>query len=120
MEHLIHRIAPYHTFDKTRLELIHPITEAELLHWIRHTKERALGFTTITRNMILNLPRSCLLTLTDILNSALSTGYFIDTFKQAKMIFIHKEDKDNTQVINHRPISLLEVIGKLYKKKHQR
>lgn len=65
----------------------------------------------------MNLPRACVQALVHIFNVALSAGYFIDHFKLAKLIFIPKESQDNTITMNHRPISLLEVIGKLFEKK---
>lgn len=112
----IERVVPFHTSDKQRLEEVGCITEGELLHYLRHTKEKTPGFSGITRNMIYNLPRPCILTMLEIFNAALSAGYFIDQYKIAKMIFIPKQDKNSIYIMNNRPISLLDTIGKLYEK----
>lgn len=116
MDRMRERTLPYTTVDKNILQGIGRITEPELLHYLRHTKEKTPGFTAITRNMIYNLPQPCINALLEIFNSALSAGHFMSCHKTAKMIFIPKEGKDPLQVINNRPISLLEVISKLYEK----
>lgn len=114
----IERTIPYNIIDKSRIQQsgMEEITEGELLHNLRSFKERAPGFTGITRNMLLNLPANCIQGILEIFNSTLSAGYFPTEFKRAKMVFIPKEGKDNTQVINNRPISLLEVLGKTLEK----
>lgn len=43
-------------------------------------------------------------------------GYFPDKFKTAIIKFIPKENTDSTNPINYRPISLLEVTGKVLEK----
>ncbi|XP_063850376.1 uncharacterized protein LOC135094309 [Scylla paramamosain] len=48
-----------------------------------------------------------------IFNAALSAGYFPDGFKQAEMRMIPKAGKPLTHPESYRPISLLEVSGKL-------
>lgn len=52
----------------------------------------------------------------EIYNAALSARYFPDELKKSKMIFIPKEGKENKEIINYRPISLLEVTGRLLEK----
>ena len=118
MEVDIWRTTPYHTADMTRLaeHNVTPITVSELDHWLRHTKEKAPGFTGTTKSMLANLPANCKQAAVTIVNAVLSAGYFLDCFKEAKMIFIPKANTDVNQVINHRPISLLECLGKLYEK----
>lgn len=41
-------------------------------------------------------------------------GFFPTQFKHAEIKMIPKHDKDPTQPINYRPISLLEIPGKVY------
>lgn len=43
-------------------------------------------------------------------------GYFPIIFKNAKMIFIPKPGRDTCKVENYRPISLLEITGKIMEK----
>ena len=48
-----------------------------------------------------------------IYNHALSAGYFPDALKIATLIFIPKGNKSQHDVKNYRPISLLEIHGKI-------
>lgn len=105
--------------DKTHIDLIplnEQITERELLHNLRKFKEKTPGLSGITRNILINLPQNGIDTLLEIFNATLSAGYFPDELKKTKMIFIPKDGKDNKEIINYRPISLLEVTGKLLEK----
>lgn len=92
------------------------ITERELLHNLRKFKEKTPGLTGITRNIIMNIPEKGINILLEIFNASLAAGYFPDELKKTKMIFIPKEGKDSKEIINYRPISLLEVTGKLFEK----
>ena len=65
---------------------------------------------------MLNLPDMAITKLKNIYNWALSMGYFPIKFKNAIMILIPKPGKDPKRVENYRPISLLEVPGKIFEK----
>ncbi len=52
--------------------------------------------------------------LTNLYNACYSAGYFPQVFKKATIKFIPKDNKSPIQPINYRPVSLLEVPGKLY------
>ncbi len=54
--------------------------------------------------------------LKNILNACLSAGYFPNCFKEAIIRFIPKKDKSPTNPINYRPISLLEIPGKIFER----
>lgn len=110
------RYTPHHTANFERLTPGLIITEGEAYHHLRKMKEKTPGMTGLTRNMIINLPSNSFQTLLNIYNASLSAGYFPDVFKIAKLIFIPKAEKDPKQIINYRPISLLEVTGKLFEK----
>lgn len=112
----LHRITPYHTADLARLRVTAIIRLREVLHWLRSFKNKAPGLSGITRNMLLNLPSKPHEALLNIYNASLSAGYFPDELKKAKLIFIPKPAKDHAQSINYRPISLLEITGKLLEK----
>ena len=51
-----------------------------------------------------------------IFNNALYTGYFPDTLKHAHMIFIPKGNTSQYNIKNYRPITLLDIQGKLFDK----
>ena len=55
-------------------------------------------------------------TLLNIFNMLLTEGKFPATWSKAKIIFIKKPKKPNTDPAAFRPISLLPTIGKLYEK----
>ncbi len=52
----------------------------------------------------------------NIYNACLSAGYFPTIFKKAIIKFIPKENKNHKNALNYRPISLLEVPGKIFEK----
>lgn len=114
-EHL-DEATPLPIINTSRLTEREKITELELLHNLRKFKEKSPGLSGITRNILMNLPQKGIHTLLNIYNASLSTGYFPDDLKKAKMIFIPKEGKDTKNITNYRPISLLEVTGKLLEK----
>lgn len=62
------------------------------------------------------LPEEAIDTYKNILNHTFSMGYFPQKFKEAKIILIPKPNKKGTDPRDYRPISLLEVPGKIYEK----
>ena len=54
--------------------------------------------------------------LKNIYNASFATGYFPNIFKKAVIKFIPKENKPLKNPINYRPISLLEIPGKILEK----
>ena len=93
-----------------------PITHRELITNLQTFKHKAPGPTGITTPQIKNLPLNMLHYLTHIFNLSLSAGYFPDSLKHATMIFIPKTQTSQHNVINYRPISLLDIQGKLFDK----
>ena len=53
---------------------------------------------------------------TKLINYSLSLGHFPKVFKHVKIKLIPKSNKTPTDPLNYRPISLLEVHGKIYEK----
>ena len=103
--------------DVTRLNAnCPPITMTELKATLRTFKQKAPGPTGITALHLKNLPPNMLDLLLYIFNNALSAGYFPDSLKTAKIIFIPKGNTSQYDVKNYRPISLLDVHGKLFDK----
>ena len=112
-----YRIKPYHLANLNRLNendpLTKPLTYMEMLKIITNFKNKAPGESGITRKILLNLPRSALERLNEIINLLLSMGYFAVGFKNGHMIMTQKPNKDNKEAENYRPITLLEVPGKI-------
>lgn len=114
----IDKILPQNTGDITRFHNTNlpPITIRELTKTLHTFKQKAPGPTGITTLHLKNLPNNMLKFLLYIFNNALSAGYFPDSYKHAIMIFLPKGSSSQHQVQNYRPISLLDVQGKLLDK----
>ena len=111
-------LTPYHQGDLDRLDPIHcpPVTLQELNLVIKKTKHKAPGPNKITAHQLKNLPANSRAFLVDIFNQALSAGYFPDVYKKATMTLIPKSGTPGTDIRDKRPISLLNVDGKLLDK----
>lgn len=75
-----------------------------------------LSETKINKTIIKNLPDSAITKLQWIFNHTLSMGLFPNKFKTVIIKLLPKPQTDNTNPINYRPISLLEVTGKILEK----
>ena len=106
---------PYDTGDLNRLNPTDfpPMTLADLKDYIKRTKQRAPGPTGITSLHLKHLPVNMLNYLLYIFNHSLSAGYFPDKLKIATVVFIPKGNKSPYYVTNYRPISLLDIHGKI-------
>lgn len=113
----IDKIIPYETGNLQRLtDTCPPITLREMTKTLSNFKQKAPGPTGITTLHLKNLPKNMKQYLLYIFNQSLSAGYFPDSFKIANMIFLPKPNSNQSQVQNYRPISLLDVQGKLLDK----
>ena len=83
-------------------------------------KNNAPGHSQISKLIITKLPETALDLLTKIFNLTLSTGYFPQKFKTAKLILLPKPGKTGKNPTDYRPISLLEVPGKILEKMNSR
>ena len=114
------RIKPFPTVNTSRLNTesnsTRVITVEEIKMFIRHTKKKAPGSTKINKIILENCTEKALEQLKNIFNASYSAGYFPDCFKEAIIKFIPKKDKAHTNPINYRPISLLEVPGKIFER----
>ncbi len=80
------------------------------------SKNKAPGFSKINKLILENITDKALPQLKYIFSACYSAGYFPNIFKTAIIKFIPKKGKSPIQPINYRPISLLEVLGKLYER----
>ncbi|MPC70852.1 RNA-directed DNA polymerase from mobile element jockey [Portunus trituberculatus] len=111
-----HRTTPEHMANPTRLtgtSHLDCVISTEELRAIRSSKATAPGSSGIGKTILLHLPRAALRRLGHIYSAAVSAGYFPDGLKGAEMRLIPKAGKNPTQPGNYRPISLLEVHGKM-------
>lgn len=109
------------TVDLSRLEVNNPLTRPITLFDIRtivkkFKNNKAPGLSKINNIIIKEIPSNTATELLHLYNAALSAGVFPGQFKCAILKFIPKGNKDNRKVLNSRPISLLEVMGKIYEK----
>lgn len=111
---------PYNTSDLTRLtggeDINTRITSAEMKYTIKTFKNNTPGETPINKTILSHLPDNAIETIKHIFNHALSMGYFPKKFKTAVIKMIPKDNTKHTDPMNYRPISLLEVTGKLLEK----
>ena len=111
---------PYETIDFGRLlyqcKRSGPITPLDIYNEIRSMKLNTPGEFGTTREHLEHLPKIAIVNLAHILTAFFSSGYFPNSMKSALLIFIHKPGKDRCDPNNYRPISLLEVIGKIYER----
>lgn len=110
----------YETSDLRRLEgrdgLDTLITTRELQTTVKSFRNNTPGETKMNKTILENIPDIALTKLQWIFNHALSLGYFPDRFKTAVIKLIPKPNTDQTNPINYRPISLLEVTDKILEK----
>ena len=92
------------------------ITIQEIKQIIKQLKNNTPGHTKINKIILQNLHDDTIETYTKLLNISLSMGYFPNIFKHAKIKLIPKANKPSTDPSNYRPISLLEVPGKIFEK----
>ena len=120
LQHNIHRITPHNNADPTRLDNENMITQEttplEIKTIIKQMKKTCPGQSGINKTILSRIPPVAVATLAGILNSSLSAGYFPDKFKQATIRLIPKQGKSPHIATNYRPISLLEVPGKIFER----
>ena len=120
LQNNIESTAPYVTSDLTRLngnqETNTLISINEIISAIKSLKNDTPGETMINRTILRNLPENALIKLQGIYSHTLSMGYFPHQFKTAIIKLLPKGNLNHTNPLNYRPISLLEVTGKLLEK----
>ena len=116
MQNNLYRCVPYNNADITRLEtgiLDAIITKEEVKNIIKSLKKTSPGESGINKTILTHLPDTAIQRLTTIYNSTISAGYFPDKWKHAIIRLIPKAGQSSYHPQNYRPISLLEVPGKI-------
>lgn len=97
--------------------ILKPISITEYQNAIKSTKKnKAPGMSGIKLSIIQYLPPNYIKTIIKLYDAVVCTHYWPIKFKTSGMIFIPKPGKTPTNPYNYRPISLLEVIAKLFEK----
>ena len=92
------------------------ITTKEIKNVIKSFKQRAPGEDTLTKYHLERVPPNMIKNLTTIFNASLAIRYYPQQYKNSLMIFIPKVGKSPIDHINYRPISLLNIPGKIFEK----
>ena len=110
-------VLPYQFADLSRLDegniLTRPIRNADVLTIIKNFKNKAPGFSGINKLILSNLPNNAIDRYSHLSNLTLSMGYYPTAYKNGIIVFAPKSGKDPKLPENYRPITLLEVPGKL-------
>ena len=116
----LQRLTPFQTSDITRLNAnnytISKITTLEIKTIIRKLKKTCPGSSGINKIILNHIPIQAVNYLRNIFNACLSAGYFPDKWKEAVVRLIPKHGKNPHHPANYRPISLLEVPGKIFER----
>lgn len=102
------------TVDPKTIVLTNPKEIKKIIK--RLPKNKAPGVDNIDNKLIKNLPRKGIVQLMYIINAILRTGYFPEKWKSAIIVPIPKPNKDLSNPINYRPISLLSSLSKVIEK----
>lgn len=96
--------------------IIDLITYPEMDSAIRTTKNKAPGPDGIKAIILQKSGPEFRLRLLQLYNAILRRGYFPKRWKHAHVIMIHKPGKNKTDPKSYRPISLLNVLGKIFER----
>ena len=114
----VDRLKSYNNSNDARFDdqLIKEISTVELTQYISKMANRAPGKSGIMQIHLKEATDLVRQGYCGIFNACLTAGYFPTGFKTASIKMINKPGKSATFSTNYRPISLLEVPGKLFEK----
>ena len=96
--------------------VLREITTIELKQTISKMKNKTPGCSSIRQIHLKNASEPIIEQYRQIFNACLTAGYFPTAFKSASILMLPKPNKCPTVSTNYRPISLLEVPGKVFEK----
>ena len=115
-----YRIKPYQYANLNRLDennfLTKPIKSVDIKQIIKSFKNKAPGESQVNKLLLSNITDKMIDKFKYILNLSLSMGYYPMYFKSGILCLINKPGKDPHRPENYRPITLLEVAGKIFEK----
>ncbi len=112
-----HRISSFDSADPDRLNqnfLTVEMTIEQLKGIINSVNNTCLGQSRINKTILKQLPIELITYLKSILHATLSVAYFLDSFKEATLKLIPKQNKNPHLVTDYLHISLLEIPGKFF------
>ena len=93
------------------------VSYKEITSIIKELKSnKATGHDCISAKVLKNLPRKAIVFIVKLINGMYCTSHFPTDWKIAKVIPVHKKNKDASLIRNHRPISLLTHLSKIAEK----
>lgn len=98
----------------TSCDITNPKEVQNILKKLKNRK--APGSDTLHVKLLKNLPKTCIIYLTHLINNVLIFGYFPSVWKTAKIIILHKSGKKSSLASSYRPISLLSSLSKIVEK----
>ena len=111
---------PHQFADLSRLDerdiLTRPVRSVDINNIIKNFKNKAPGISGINKLILSNLPENAIDRYSLITNFTLSMGFYPYAFKNGLLAFTPKPGKDPKLPENYRPITLLEVPGKILEK----
>ena len=120
IERLLSRHEPYlsshepiPTQDISYPELVDVITPAEVSAAIYKGRNSSPGEDGITRLMLRQAPPQFITHLSSLFTGCLILGYIPPHLKSATVVMIEKKNQPPEQITSYRPISLLNVVGKI-------
>ena len=97
-------------------QLTKPIETFQVKYIISKFKDKAPGESGLGKKILINVPNEMYHIIKDIYNLALSMGYHPDPYKNSILCMALKPGKNAKQPADYRPISLLEVMGKVFER----
>ena len=105
-----------HEEDEAKLNLGEEIANGEVEWAIKYTPNKSPGLDKVDALLVQKAGQTAFFRICEIFNAALRMGYFPAAWKIAVIVVILKPGKDPTSIGSYRPISLLNVLGKIFEK----